>query len=180
MSQIKPPCMSSTSLVFFLHTHTQVEVWDTGNMETHSSSLGMTKSYFRDVHGAILVYEKGREESKTDLKAWAQMTLAGSPDCVLSLWCNNREAEFGRGAETRDFISVLETHYGIPSRLIFSYIPNDNIEQIHNYFNRLVCEIHSRLPSPTIRQSISVDRHYHDQSNVQQSTLLGKCCKKMS
>ncbi|XP_011402476.1 PREDICTED: ras-related protein Rab-25-like [Amphimedon queenslandica] len=146
-----------------------VWVWDTAGMEKHSGSIGMTKSYFQEAHGAILVYERGRDETKTALQEWAKLTRAESPDCVLSLWCNNRNEEIGTSELTRDTLTDIASHYKIKDHLMFTYVPGRDTEVVHTYFNTLMCEIHRKLP-PRRPHSESVKLE-SDHSNK-------KCCSK--
>ena len=138
-------------------------------MEKHSGSIGMTKSYFQGAHGAILVYERGRDETKTVLQEWAKLTRAESPDCVLSLWCNNRNEEIGTSELTRDTLTDIASHYKIKDHLMFTYVPGRDTEVVHTYFNTLMCEIHRKLrPRRAHSDSVTLEK---DHSNK-------KCCNK--
>lgn len=148
-------------------------MWDTGDMEKHSGSLGMTKSYFRDAHGVILIYERGREETKAELLTWAQLAKTESPACIFSIWCNNRVEEFGRGDHTRDFISTIESYYNIPPHLMFTYIPEGDIDSIHRNFNTLMSEVCSVTTTASIKDSIKLRQ-------VVKNTAKTTCCFKNS
>lgn len=139
-------------------------------MEKHSGSIGMTKSYFEGVHGAIMVYERGRDETKTGLLEWAKRIQVESPDCVFSLWCNNRNQEFGTGDATRDMLGDMARHYKIKPQLTFTYGPGDT-EQVHTYFNMLMCEIYAKVPNNLQRDSIKVEKD----KEKEQMRQKGKC-----
>ena len=128
-------------------------------MEAHSGSVGMTKTYYRSSHGAILIYERSDEMSKTDLSGWAKhIQDANGSHCVMSVWCNNKLEEFGSGLETRDSISTLLDMYNINPRLHFTYTKAD-VRNIHTCFNQLVGEIHTynqQNPIP-VSESIRLD-----------------------
>ena len=128
-------------------------------MEAHSGSVGMTKTYYRGSHGAILIYERSDEMSKTELAGWAkQIQDANDSHCIMSVWCNNKHEEFGSSLETRDSISTLLDMYNINPRLLFTYTSTDT-RSIHTCFNQFVGEIHTynqKNPIP-VRESIRLD-----------------------
>ena len=111
-------------------------------MEAYSGSIGLTKTYYRNSHAAILIYESGNEESKAELQNWARVVRENCPDCILSLWCNNRACQFGDGLDTRDVVTGLIVTYNIDQRLCFSYTESD-VQGVHTHFNSLVCQVYN-------------------------------------
>ena len=152
----------------------KVQVWDTGNMEVHSGSIGITRSYFRDTHGAILIYERGDEESKQELRQWIESTVNESPECILSIWCNNKSETFGGSSNmTRNIMDDIIGYFKIDPDLVFTYTSGRDVETVHDHFNVLICKIIASGISTIIRRdSIALTQ----QSNQQEKTR--KCCIK--
>ena len=118
-------------------------MWDTGSLEAHGGSQSITNFYFRGAHAAILVYVSGNEESKMVLQEWAKTVMDHSPDCLLSLWCNNRSQEFGSSNETRDLISILIQKYDIsPSNCVTYTEGIRDTYEVHSFLERLIQELY--------------------------------------
>ena len=142
-------------------------------METHSGSLGITRSYFRDATGVILIYERNKPDSINDLRQWLQLARAESPNCVLSLWCNNRTGEFGMGSQTRDLVNDIISLYKIPQHLNFVYTSERDVSEVHEKFSRLVSEVYSKRPANPQRNSIRLD-----QAGTRSGKKWLNCCLK--
>ena len=143
-------------------------------METHNGSLGVTRSYFRDTNGVILIYERNKPDSIMDLGQWSKLARAESNNCVLSLWCNNRTGEFGTGSETRDLVADIISLYQIPQHLCFAYTSERDVSDVHDKFSRLVSEVYSKRPDNPQRNSIKLDQ----QSGTINRKKWPKCCLK--
>ena len=143
-------------------------------METHNGSLGVTRSYFRDTNGVILVYERNKPESINDLGQWLKLARAESPNCILSLWCNNRTGEFGVGSTTRDLVEDIMSLYHIPQYLSFVYTSERDVSDVHEKFSRLVSEVYSKRPVNPQRNSIRLD----EQAGTKSRKKWPKCCLK--
>ena len=52
-----------------LNTEVNLHVWDTAGSEKYKS---ITKQYFRDVHGIILIYDIANRKSFDDLHNWIE------------------------------------------------------------------------------------------------------------
>jgi hypothetical protein len=141
-----------------------------------NGSLGITKSYFRDAQGAICIYEQSGEDSKIELRKWMDMIMNEAPECIMSVWCNNRLAVFGGSSNlTRNIIDDYIDHYKIDRDLIFRYTPENDVDTIHQHFNALVCKVYTLNPYNPRRDSIDLSEEYNQQGN----TTKTKCCYKM-
>ena len=72
----------------------QVWLWDTASMEKNSV-LSMSKSYFTECVGVIMVYRKGDVQSLMELDSWYTRIIDHtqySNSLVFSLWCNDVES----------------------------------------------------------------------------------------
>ena len=119
-------------------------------MEVHSGSVGVTRSYFRDSDGVILIYKKSDELSITKLPEWANAAREHSKNCIFSLWCNNSTEQFGSGPSTRDTISHVTKSYMIDDSLCFTYTKEDTTN-VHLNFQRFMQHIHQKRRGNTAR-----------------------------
>lgn len=62
-----------------------VQIWDTAGQERHHA---VTKSYLRDSHGAILVYDISSLSSFIRIKRWIEDVKENSPECSFMLLGN--------------------------------------------------------------------------------------------
>lgn len=120
-------------------------------MEVHSGSIGVTKSYFHDSDGVILIYKKSDPPSVTQLSEWAKVARENSKDCIFSMWCNNVAGQFGSGPSTRDIIEAFKRAYEIDDRLSFTYTTEDKIS-IQDSFRHFVQHIHKERQGKAVKQ----------------------------
>jgi small GTP-binding protein len=59
-----------------------VQIWDTAGQERHHA---ITKSYLRDAHGAVLVYDITSLSSFIQVKRWINDVKENSPECIFML-----------------------------------------------------------------------------------------------
>ena len=107
----------------------QVVLWDTGDMESNSVN-SMTKSYFAECVGVIMVYKKGDIQSLMSLDQWWNRAVAQSQFCsclVFSLWCNDIGGD-DSDEVTDDHIQKYVKKWSIPSELMFNINPDHDDE----------------------------------------------------
>ncbi len=132
-----------------------MEIWDTGSFEKHGGSVSLPKLYFRHAHAAILIHLSGDQDSKLELREWTKTVLDNSPNCMLHIWCNNRQCEFGSSSETRDIISVYVANYGISQDNCVTYTEQD-VHEVHFQLERLVKQLQSNATPTSAERSIKL------------------------
>ncbi len=95
----------------------------------------------------------GNAESKTSLIEWADTVQHHSPDCVLSLWCNNRSHEFGSSIKTRNMIDALAQKYDIDQNRCVTYTEGD-VYGIHTHLQTLITQLDSETFTSPITDSV--------------------------
>ena len=161
-------------LLFYIILLLQVEVWDTSSFEKHGGSLSLPKVYFRHVHAAILIYLSGDQDSKLELREWTKTVLENSPNCMLHIWGNNRQCEFGNSSETRDIISVHVANYGISQDNCITYTERD-IHEVHFQLERLVKQLQSNTTTTTTETAIKLHNEEETGLKKRVTARVGGC-----
>lgn len=78
----------------------KLQIWDTAGQESFRS---ITRSYYRDAAGALLVYDITRKESFNHLTRWLEEARQnGNPHMTIMLIGNKNDLEHRRAVSTKD------------------------------------------------------------------------------
>lgn len=78
----------------------KLQIWDTAGQESFRS---ITRSYYRDAAGALLVYDITRRESFNHLTRWLEEARAnGNPNMTIMLIGNKSDLEHRRAVSTKE------------------------------------------------------------------------------
>ena len=87
-------------LVNIDHNQIKLQIWDTAGQESFRS---ITRSYYRDVAGALLVYDITRRESFNHLTRWLEEARQnGNPNMTIMLIGNKCDLEHRRAVSTKE------------------------------------------------------------------------------
>ena len=97
---------------------------------------------------------------------------------MLSLWCNNRNCEFGRGVtrESRDIISAYIESYDISPHLRISFTEGDTYE-VHSGLERLITGLHT---FGDIEESIRLEANHETTGPWRKSVKESLGCSTLS
>ena len=116
-------------------------------MEKHGIK-NMTKSYFAQCNGMILVYDRSNTDTLYELKNW--MSEANSSCCtsgvLFSMWGNDRGGTCDVSEENATFFA---TEYGIPLDMVFRISttpPYKNLKESYQSFIKELCRRRCILP----------------------------------
>ena len=124
-------------------TYTQVELWHPMGMES-KGIMNVTKSYFRESVGVILMYNS--HETIGPLRQWIE---AMDLPCTLSLWMNISDGRVSTNdGEVEDFVTAFEIEHDMCFAVSF-----DNMKTIQENFCKLVCKIHTTRQKLKRKQS---------------------------
>jgi Ras-related protein Rab-2A len=78
----------------------KLQIWDTAGQESFRS---ITRSYYRDAAGALLVYDITRRESFNHLSRWLEEARQnGNPNMTIMLIGNKSDLEHRRAVSTKE------------------------------------------------------------------------------
>jgi len=78
----------------------KLQIWDTAGQESFRS---ITRSYYRDAAGALLVYDITQRESFNHLTRWLEEARAnGNPNMTIMLIGNKSDLEHRRAVSTKE------------------------------------------------------------------------------
>lgn len=87
-------------LVNIDHNQIKLQIWDTAGQESFRS---ITRSYYRDAAGALLVYDITRRESFNHLTRWLEEARQnGNPNMTIMLIGNKCDLEHRRAVSTKE------------------------------------------------------------------------------
>lgn len=122
----------------------QVVLWDTANMEKNDI-MSMSRSYFTQCVGMILVYKKGDQSSLFELRKWVNRVQESEwcDSVVLSLWSHDMGTDCDEvSPELRDsFIDTLN----IPHELVFEVNVAEEGRNVTQSYEQLVAAVHCKL-----------------------------------
>eukprot|EP01038_Epipyxis_sp_PR26KG_P007386 gene7386-10063_t len=82
------------------HHQIKLQIWDTAGQESFRS---ITRSYYRDAAGALLVYDITRRESFNHLSRWLEEARQnGNPNMTIMLIGNKSDLEHRRAVSTKE------------------------------------------------------------------------------
>mmetsp|Transcript_8761 Transcript_8761/g.13093 ORF Transcript_8761/g.13093 Transcript_8761/m.13093 type:complete len:205 (-) Transcript_8761:305-919(-) len=82
------------------HHQIKLQIWDTAGQESFRS---ITRSYYRDAAGALLVYDITRRESFNHLTRWLEEARQnGNPNMTIMLIGNKSDLEHRRAVSTKE------------------------------------------------------------------------------
>mmetsp|Transcript_12865 Transcript_12865/g.17650 ORF Transcript_12865/g.17650 Transcript_12865/m.17650 type:complete len:205 (+) Transcript_12865:136-750(+) len=82
------------------HHQIKLQIWDTAGQESFRS---ITRSYYRDAAGALLVYDITRRESFNHLGRWLEEARQnGNPNMTIMLIGNKSDLEHRRAVTTKE------------------------------------------------------------------------------
>jgi len=82
------------------HNQIKLQIWDTAGQESFRS---ITRSYYRDAAGALLVYDITRRESFNHLTRWLEEARQnGNPNMTIMLIGNKNDLEHRRAVSTKE------------------------------------------------------------------------------
>lgn len=86
----------------------KLQIWDTAGQESFRS---ITRSYYRDAAGALLVYDITRRDSFTHLTRWLEEARQnGNPNMVIMLIGNKSDLEHRRAVTTQEGEAFAKEH----------------------------------------------------------------------
>lgn len=118
-------------------------------METNDIT-SMSRSYFTQCVGVILVYQKGDQASFFELRNWVTRAHQDSEWCgsiVLSLWSHDMEGTDSDevSPELRDsFIDAVK----IPKELVFEVNAAEEDGNVRQSYQQVVAAVHEKWTSP--------------------------------
>lgn len=122
----------------------QVVLWDTADMEQRGL-VNMSRTYFSQCVGVILVYDKGNLSSLFDLKNWVRKAgdsqWAGS--LVLSLWCNDKGEYPNEVTEENRTDFTRTSPHPIPAHLVFDVNAKEGCN-VDESFEQVIAAIHQK------------------------------------
>eukprot|EP01041_Mallomonas_annulata_P003241 gene3241-6414_t len=95
-------------LITIDHHQIKLQIWDTAGQESFRS---ITRSYYRDAAGALLVYDITRRESFTHLGRWLEEARQnGNPNMTIMLIGNKSDLEHRRAVSTKEGEQFAQQH----------------------------------------------------------------------
>mmetsp|Transcript_24419 Transcript_24419/g.22191 ORF Transcript_24419/g.22191 Transcript_24419/m.22191 type:complete len:206 (-) Transcript_24419:21-638(-) len=95
-------------LVTIDHQQIKLQIWDTAGQESFRS---ITRSYYRDAAGALLVYDITRRESFNHLGRWLEEARQnGNPNMTIMLIGNKSDLEHRRAVSTKEGEVFAQQH----------------------------------------------------------------------
>ncbi len=86
----------------------KLQIWDTAGQESFRS---ITRSYYRDAAGALLVYDITQRESFNHLTRWLEEARSnGNPNMSIMLIGNKSDLEHRRAVSTKEGKAFAEEH----------------------------------------------------------------------
>lgn len=86
----------------------KLQIWDTAGQESFRS---ITRSYYRDAAGALLVYDITRRESFNHLSRWLEEARQnGNPNMTIMLIGNKSDLEHRRAVSTKEGEVFAQEH----------------------------------------------------------------------
>ena len=122
----------------------QVVLWDTADME-QSGLVNMSRTYFSQCVGVILVYDKGNLSSLFDLKDWVRRVEDSqwASSLVLSLWCNDT-GEYPNEVTEENRTDFTQTcSHPIPTHLVFDVNAKEGCNVDESY-RQVIAAIHQK------------------------------------
>ena len=149
----------------------KLQIWDTAGQERFRS---VSKAYFRNAVGAVIVYDITSESSFEDLEIWLQDLLhLCNPNAYILLVGNKADLETKREVgiqQAKDFGDKHHLEY-----LETSALSGQNVQES---FTRMAYGITSRINNGEIQASSAVSKaspfKIEDQQNQQQQRK--ECC----
>jgi Ras-related protein Rab-2A len=90
------------------HNSIKLQIWDTAGQESFRS---ITRSYYRDAAGALLVYDITRRESFNHLARWLEEARQnGNPNMTIMLIGNKSDLEHRRAVSTKEGEAFAQEH----------------------------------------------------------------------
>ena len=90
------------------HHSIKLQIWDTAGQESFRS---ITRSYYRDAAGALLVYDITRRESFNHLARWLEEARQnGNPNMTIMLIGNKSDLEHRRAVSTKEGEAFAQEH----------------------------------------------------------------------
>ena len=138
----------------------QVVLWDTADMEKNSIN-SMTKSYFIECVGVMMVYKKGDLGSLIKLDAW--WTRANeSQFCrslVFSLWCNDIDRSEDETEVSEEHVRQYAAKWKVPCDLVFNIDPGeDDRESVTVKYKKLVKAVREKSQGTALLRSTTAGR----------------------
>lgn len=141
----------------------KIQIWDTAGAETYHS---IVKSYYRNVHGCIIVYDITRMRSFTNVKKWLyefRESFANENTPILLI--GNKKDKINRRQVSYDDGLFFAKTNGL---LFYETTINDN-ETIENCFKLIIDKIHN---DNTYLQSSKKNTSL----NIESDDKKSKCC----
>lgn len=86
----------------------KLQIWDTAGQESFRS---ITRSYYRDAAGALLVYDITQRESFNHLSRWLEEARSnGNPNMTIMLIGNKSDLEHRRAVSTKEGEAFAKEH----------------------------------------------------------------------
>lgn len=109
--------------------------------------LSMSRSYFAQCVGVILVYKKGDMESLLELKQWANRAQESEwcGSVVFSLWCHNMGSYSDE--VTPEHRQQIAASWGIPPELVFDVNAAADGRNVKQSYQQVVATVHQKWVS---------------------------------
>ncbi len=115
-----------------------MQIWDTAGQESFRS---ITRSYYRDAAGALLVYDITRRESFHHLSRWLdEATTNGNPNMTIMLIGNKVDLEHRRAVTTKEGEEFAAEH-----NLVFLETSAKSSANVENAFIKTAEKIYENI-----------------------------------
>jgi len=149
----------------------KVQLWDTAGQEKFKA---VTQAYYRNSHGAILVYDVTDASSFTSLNVWLQ-TLKESPgneDIKIMLIGNKRDMEHDRQVQTSKGMA-----WSREKELYFLETSAKEGINVHRAFQILLEEIYKSMLDKINRNAVKkINIHEKETVVIDQRKPVDSCC----
>ena len=118
----------------------KLQIWDTAGQESFRS---ITRSYYRDAAGALLVYDITRRESFNHLIRWLEEARQnGNPNMSIMLIGNKSDLEHRRAVSSKEGEAFASEH-----GLIFMETSAKTAQNVENAFLKTAEIIYNKIKS---------------------------------
>lgn len=150
----------------------KLQIWDTAGQESFRS---ITRSYYRDAAGALLVYDITRRESFNHLSRWLEEARQnGNPNMTIMLIGNKSDLEHRRAVSSKEGEAFAQEH-----NLIFLETSAKSAANVELAFINTAEKVYEKIKSGAYdpsREGNGVKLGVMASSSPKPSKKNGGCC----
>mmetsp|Transcript_47985 Transcript_47985/g.150194 ORF Transcript_47985/g.150194 Transcript_47985/m.150194 type:complete len:268 (-) Transcript_47985:7-810(-) len=121
----------------------KAQIWDTAGQERYRA---ITRAHYRRAAGAVLVYDVTRQMTFQNCAKWVEEVREGASQDTVIMLVGNKVDLAEQDPSTRQVYHDVAVEFARQQGLLFSEASAVTSQNVHQIFEQLLQEIHSRSP----------------------------------